>query len=221
MAQRWAELACLLGAVVTLSACSESTPAPSAGPMTAPVEETTPRNSEPATPSLAEVLEPRTRPRYVFPIQPAGVADYGATHHDYPATDIFAPEGSRFVAVTDGMVQEVSRRDRWDPSADDPATRGGLYVSVIGDDGIRYYGAHLRGAAPGVRAGVAVDAGQLLGWVGDSGNARGISPHLHFGISRPTFPGDWEVRRGQLNPYPYLQAWARGQPRRPKLPAGS
>jgi len=145
------------------------------------------------------------------------VADYSQGHHDYPATDIFAPLGTRFVATTSGVVDELSRHDRWDPSVDDPATRGGLYVSLIGDDGVRYYGAHLSSVASGLRAGERVERGQLLGRVGDSGNARGISPHLHFGISHPTFPGDWEVRRGEVDPYSYLEAWRRGRDRTPVL----
>jgi murein DD-endopeptidase MepM/ murein hydrolase activator NlpD len=115
------------------------------------------------------------------------------------------------------VVDELSRHDRWDPSVDDPATRGGLYVSLIGDDGVRYYGAHLSSVASGLRAGERVERGQVLGRVGDSGNARGISPHLHFGISHPTFPGDWEVRRGEVDPYPYLKAWRRGRDRTPVL----
>lgn len=179
-----------------------------------------PRPSPSASPSLTPPLDPSPEPRdltYAFPVRPSSVADYSQGHHDYPATDIFAPLGTRFVATTSGVVDELSRHDRWDPSVDDPATRGGLYVSLIGDDGVRYYGAHLSSVASGLRAGERVERGQLLGRVGDSGNARGISSHLHFGISHPTFPGDWEVRRGEVDPYPYLEAWRRGRDRTPVL----
>ena len=63
-----------------------------------------------------------------------------------------------------------------------------------------------------------VKAGQVLGYVGDSGNARGISPHLHFGISRPTGPGDCGVRRGEVGPYEYLNGWKSGINDIPGLP---
>jgi murein DD-endopeptidase MepM/ murein hydrolase activator NlpD len=156
-------------------------------------------------------------PRYVFPVQPAQAATYGRYHHDYPATDIFCPVGSRFVAPTDGVVNFVSRVDAWDPRTDDPATRGGLSAAIIGDDGVRYYGSHLSAIAPGIQPGVRVTAGQLLGKTGRTGDARRTAPHLHFGISHPTTPDDWKVRRGEISPYKYLRAWARGVPLKPEL----
>ena len=94
----------------------------------------------------------------------------------------------------------------------------GLTVAIVGDDGVRYYGSHLSAVDPGVRVGDRVTAGRQLGLSGDSGNAAGIDPHLHFGISRPTTPEDWMVRRGEVNPYPYLQAWERGENLTPVLP---
>lgn len=160
----------------------------------------------------------RARIAYVFPVQPASVARYGRYHHDYPATDIFCPPGSRFVAPVAGVVDYVSRADLWDPRADDPATRGGLSVALIGDDGVRYYGSHLSSVARSIEPGVRVLAGQLLGRTGKTGSARYTPPHLHFGISRPTYPTDWQARRGQVNPYTYLRAWARGASLTPALP---
>jgi murein DD-endopeptidase MepM/ murein hydrolase activator NlpD len=126
------------------------------------------------------------------------------------ATDIFAPVGSVFVAVTSGVIQGVSRADEWNPDVDDGATRGGLFVALLGDDGVRYYGSHLSTVAEGIAAGVRVTAGQPLGEVGVSGSARDTPPHLHFGISRPTPLQDWEVRRGEVDPVPYLDAWRAG-----------
>ena len=168
--------------------------------------------SSPPTTAVPVVAE------HVFPLQPASVCDYSDGHHDYPANDIFCPIGTEVVAVTDGVVDFVSRTDEWDPAVDDPALRGGLSVAIVGDDGVRYYGSHLSAVDPGVRVGDRVVAGQRLGLSGDSGNAAGIDPHLHFGISRPTTPEDWMVRRGEVNPYPYLQAWERGEDVTPTLP---
>ncbi len=154
--------------------------------------------------------------RYIFPLRAARY-DYGAYHHDYPATDIFCPVGSEYLAVTDGVVDFVNREDRWDPANDDPALRGGIMIAIIGDDGVRYYASHLSAIAAGLEAGDRVEAGQLLGLSGASGNARSTPPHIHFGISRPTTPDDWRTRRGELSPYPYLRAWERGEQVTPDL----
>ena len=134
----------------------------------------------------------------------------GRTHHDYPATDIFTDCGSEVVAVTDGVVQEISVVDRWDPDVDDPENRGGLYISLVGDDGVRYYQAHLLDVVPGVRAGTRVRAGELIAHAGETGNAKGLQCHVHFGISPPCGPGEWSIRRGVLYPWPYLDSWRAG-----------
>ncbi len=157
---------------------------------------------------------------HVFPLQPPGAAGFaeGTASHGYPATDIFAVVGTKFVAVTDGVVDFVSYEDLWDPGHDDPALRGGLSVAIIGNDGLRYYGSHLSAIAAGIAPGVQVKAGQLLGLVGNSGDARTTLSHLHFGISRPTTPDDWKARRGQVDPFPFLQAWKDGNNVTPPLP---
>jgi murein DD-endopeptidase MepM/ murein hydrolase activator NlpD len=147
---------------------------------------------------------------YVFPVPNAPVS-YGAEHHDYPATDIFCDSGSAFVAVTDGIVDAIVPEDLWDPATDVPADRSGLAIAIIGSDGVRYYGSHLATIADGLHVGQTVHAGQVLGSTGKSGNARFTPPHLHFGISRPSTPTDWEARRGQISPYPYLKSWEIGE----------
>ena len=91
-------------------------------------------------------------------------------------------------------------------------------MAIVGDDEVRYYGSHLSEVAPGIRPGRRVEAGQLLGLTGKSGNAAGTAPHLHFGVSRPTFPEDWEVRRGEVDTFPLLQAWESGRNLTPELP---
>jgi peptidoglycan LD-endopeptidase LytH len=152
---------------------------------------------------------------YAFPVVPADAASYGRDHHTYPATDIFAACGTRLVAITDGVVDEAGDTDGWDPDVDDPATRSGRYVSIVGDDGVRYYLSHLETVEPGVRAGARVTAGTPIGTVGRSGNARSTPCHAHFGISPPLGPGDWEIRRGVIWPWPYLDAWRAGRDESP------
>jgi murein DD-endopeptidase MepM/ murein hydrolase activator NlpD len=159
--------------------------------------------------------------KYVFPVRPQERADFAEGGHAYPATDIFTAVGSDFVAVTAGVVDFVSYADTWDPATNDESVAGGLCVAIIGDDGIRYYGSHLSEIASGIRGGVKVEAGQLLGLTGKSGNARNTPPHLHFGISHPTYPEDWKTRRGELDPYPYLVAWSRGEDVTPRFPTST
>lgn len=149
-------------------------------------------------------------PIYVFPVAGCTV-NYARAHHDYAATDILAKAGCRFVAPIDGVVDEVNRKDVWKSPPNNGIDRGGLYVSIIGSDGVRYYGSHLKWIPVKIQPGVAVKAGDLLGQVGSTGSARGTSPHLHFGISWPTPPDTWWVRRGEVLPWKYLDAWAKGK----------
>jgi peptidoglycan LD-endopeptidase LytH len=152
---------------------------------------------------------------YSFPV-PGCKTTYSRYHHDYPAADIFAKNGCAFVAPIDGVVAEVSRDDTWSGRENLGETRGGKYVSLLGDDGVRYYGSHLRSVAKGIKVGVRVPAGEKLGEIGTSGSARGTPPHLHFGISWPTEDGIWWVRRGMVSPYAFLQAWQSGEMKSPR-----
>jgi murein DD-endopeptidase MepM/ murein hydrolase activator NlpD len=159
----------------------------------------------------ATTLTPaQAAPVYVFPI--AGCeANYARAHHDYAATDILTKAGCRFVAPIDGVVDEVNRTDLWKGKTNLGIDRGGLYVSIIGVDGVRYYGSHLRSIPLSIQPGVAVKAGRLLGTIGSTGSARGTAPHLHFGISWPTAANIWWVRRGEVLPWKYLDAWKAGK----------
>jgi murein DD-endopeptidase MepM/ murein hydrolase activator NlpD len=148
--------------------------------------------------------------KYVFPIGGCR-ADASQSHHDYPASDIFAKVGCRFVSPVDGRVDEVTRVDLWNPKTNVGRDRGGLSVSVVGTDGVRYYGSHLSSIGAGIEPGVQVQAGQLLGLTGKTGSARFTPSHLHFGISWPTTPDNWWVRRGAVAPQVYLNAWHKGQ----------
>ena len=149
-------------------------------------------------------------PIYLFPIAGCTV-DYAHAHHDYPATDILTQAGCKFVAPIDGVVDEVNRVDRWSGKTNLGIDRGGLFVSIIGADGVRYYGSHLRTIPASIEPGVAVKAGQLLGAVGATGSAKGTHPHLHFAISWPTPADTWWVRRGEVLPWKYLDSWKKGR----------
>jgi len=149
-------------------------------------------------------------PIYVFPVTGCEV-NYAKAHHDYAATDILTKAGCKFVAPINGVVDEVNRTDLWSGKTNLGIDRGGLYVSIIGKDGVRYYGSHLRSIPTSIQPGVSVLAGRVLGAVGATGSARGTAPHLHFGISWPTPPDTWWVRRGEVLPWKYLDAWKAGK----------
>jgi peptidoglycan LD-endopeptidase LytH len=159
----------------------------------------------PSTPPKP-TTKPKTAVRYVFPVNASNVA-FHPTHGKYPATDIFADCGKPAVATTSGVVLEISLKDTYVEGQADGPNNGGLSVSLLGDDGVRYYGSHLSKVLPGIRAGVRVAAGQQLGKVGHTGNASGVC-HLHFGISPPCAKvGDWKVRRGVIWPATFLTSW--------------
>jgi len=159
---------------------------------------------------LAQMTPAHAAPNYVFPIADCAVT-YAHVHHNYPATDILTPAGCKFVSPVAGTIDEVNRIDRWNGKTNLGEDRGGLYVSVIGIDGVRYYGSHLRSIDAAIQPGAIVTAGQLLGKVGTSGDARGTKSHLHFGISWTTPPDTWWVRRGEVYPWKYLDAWKIGK----------
>ena len=152
--------------------------------------------------------------RYVFPVGGCH-ASASQSHHDYPASDIFTKVGCQFVSPVDGRVDEVTRVDPWNPKTNVGRDRGGLSVSVVGVDGVRYYGSHLSAIAAGIEPGRQVRAGQVLGLTGKTGSARFTPAHLHFGISWPTSPGKWWIRRGAVAPQPFLTAWQQGKPASP------
>jgi murein DD-endopeptidase MepM/ murein hydrolase activator NlpD len=150
---------------------------------------------------------------YVVPVADVAAAGWGTTHSGYPATDIFAACGAGIVSPVDGVVLQVRTIDRWDPAIDNPATRGGRSVAVLGDDGVRYYLAHLDTIEPAVVEGDRIAAGDPVGTVGTSG--RSSACHVHFSISPPCPGPEWSVRRGVIWPSPYLDAWTVGDARSP------
>jgi peptidoglycan LD-endopeptidase LytH len=85
--------------------------------------------------------------------------------------DIFAPRGTPVYSATEGYVWRIAENNL-----------GGNTVWVIGAGGRVYYYAHLDGYAPDLKTGDPVTTDTVLGFVGDSGNAKGTPPHLHFGV---------------------------------------
>ena len=95
----------------------------------------------------------------------------GGRVHD--AIDIHAPRGTPVLATADGMVIKLHY-----------GARGGNSLYQLDQDGrTRYYYAHLDRYAAGVNEGVRVTRGQVIGYVGDTGNAQPGDYHLHFAIA--------------------------------------
>jgi peptidoglycan LD-endopeptidase LytH len=177
---------------------------------TAPKTRTqTVKNHKP--PPVATAAPPVTAvtPSYRFPVEDVDAAGYAREHHDYPAADIFAGCGATVVAPVDGTLLEVRRVNQWDPAVDNPATRGGLSVTMLGVDGVRYYFAHFQAIAPELLPGSTIRLGDELGQIGDTGRASAC--HLHFAISPPCPGKEWSVRRGVVEPWDFLDAWRQGE----------
>ena len=85
--------------------------------------------------------------------------------------DIFAPLGTPIRSATDGYIVSIGENNL-----------GGQTVSVIGAGGRVYYYAHLAAYAPSIALGDHVMTETVLGYVGNTGNAAGTPPHLHFGM---------------------------------------
>ena len=204
----------VLPLLAALSACGSSSPVAVAPPpaVTSPA----PAVLSPTRSVTVEQarLATTTVVRHAYPVRGCR-SSYGHYHHDYPASDIFAARGCTVVAPVTGRVDEVATVDRWRSSTNLGADRGGISFSIVGDDGVRYYGSHLLRVS--VRVGQRVSAGAVIGAVGNTGSARGISPHLHFGLSWPTRAGIWWVRRGEVYPWPYLDSWKLGGNRQPAV----
>jgi len=128
--------------------------------------------------------------------------DWGASRSGgrrHKGTDVFSDKLTPVRAIADGFVERVRQ-----------SPRSGWYVWISHADGYSSWYMHLnndepgtdngRGGeehaiAPGVEKGAFVQAGQIIGWVGDSGNAEHTRPHTHFELHRDGTP---------INPYPFL-----------------
>ena len=116
--------------------------------------------------------------------------DWGAPRPQggHEGTDIMAARSTPVVAADGGTIVTMTRIE---------SGLGGIYLWLRRSDGIQYYYAHMQSIADGLGVGAAVTAGQIVGAVGNSGDARNGPTHLHFEVRREWTPFD---------PYPQLVA---------------
>ena len=106
----------------------------------------------------------------------------------HQGVDIFAQRGTPVLSATEGIVIRRGNNEL-----------GGQVINVLGPGRQVHYYAHLDRYG-GFKPGDYVYPGNLLGYVGNTGNARNTPPHLHYGIYDPV--------RGAINPWPVLGSHA-------------
>ncbi len=129
---------------------------------------------------------------FVFPVDgPNSFSNtFGAPRsggRSHQGCDIMTARNTPLVAVVDGVITSTNPYD---------SGLGGITIHLRGGDRTVYYYAHLSSIKSGIRAGVRVSAGQVIGYAGNTGNASGGAVHLHFEI-RPN-------GGAAINPYPIL-----------------
>lgn len=147
-------------------------------------------------PEGARLLAERTLVVPVVGIAPSSLTDQyeqGRAGHTHEAIDLPAANGTPVVAVDDGRIAKLF-----------DSKPGGLTVYHFDAQGqLAYYYAHLARYADGLREGMDVRRGQVIGYVGSTGNADPAAPHLHFAVFRLGPERNWWQGEA-VNPYPAL-----------------
>jgi murein DD-endopeptidase MepM/ murein hydrolase activator NlpD len=107
--------------------------------------------------------------------------------HLHEGLDMFSPRGTPAVAVTNGVL---------DTKSQDPTS--GLFVDLTDPHGTQYLYCHLEGYARNLRQGMHVHRGEVLGYVGNTGDASGGPTHLHFEVHPNGIPSP---------PKPFVDSW--------------
>jgi murein DD-endopeptidase MepM/ murein hydrolase activator NlpD len=200
------------GTVVTVSgaavsardAVAEPKPEPEPKPQKPESKPDEPDDSRPEEPDKPKAKAKRRKPPrtkalltdkgFVFPVYGKHTYsnDYGAPRQNtgaHEGNDIFASAGTPVVAVCAGTLHRVGTNVV-------PGNRMWVRCDKGGDE---FFYAHLAAFASDARSGAEVEAGQVVGFVGSTGDAEQTPPHLHFEVH----PGGGDP----VNPYPFLRAW--------------
>jgi peptidoglycan LD-endopeptidase LytH len=164
-------------------------------------------NDEPApiattgSTAYADVVETLRDRDLTMPVEGVDAGDLRDTFADargrgraHEAIDIMAPRHTPVRAVEDGVIQKLFT-----------SAGGGLSIYQFEPSGtFTYFYAHLDRYAPGLHEGQQVRRGDVIGFVGSTGNASPDAPHLHFAIFRQTAERQW-WKGEPINPYPILK----------------
>ena len=172
---------------------SPTIPAPGSAPSPAATPTTTPSAIAVMRPSAAGMLLP------VAGIKPAQLTDTftqaRGTGRLHDAIDIMAARGTPVLAAVDGKVEKLFT-----------SKQGGLTIYEFDPAATHaYYYAHLDRYAAGVVEGMPIKRGDVIGYVGSTGNANPEAPHLHFAIFQLGPEKHW-WQGTAINPYPLLTA---------------
>jgi murein DD-endopeptidase MepM/ murein hydrolase activator NlpD len=140
----------------------------------------------------------------MLPIAGLKVSDIRNSFHEgrtngkpHEATDILAPRGTPVLAVQDGTIRKLFT-----------SVPGGLTIYEFDPEEIYcYYYAHLDRYAEGLREGIQVNRGEVIGYVGVTGNAPVNTPHLHLAIFKLGPEKRW-WQGVAIDPYPVLRKLA-------------
>jgi len=188
-----------LAGVFLMSGPRAASAPPSERTLVAPVPPPAPVS---ATPSIGANLPAELRQRHLtLPVQGLESGDLRDTFDEmrggsrrHEALDILAPRDTPVLAVEDGKVAKLFLSDA-----------GGMTIYQFDPtETYAYYYAHLERYADGLKDGDRVHRGQVIGYVGTSGNAPRDTPHLHFAIFQLTDAKRW-WQGTALDPYPILK----------------
>jgi murein DD-endopeptidase MepM/ murein hydrolase activator NlpD len=172
-------------------------PEPAGPRLEAPDPEVAATTGPPGREAAIEELRERGLRLPVDGIVPGDLRDTYADSRNgrsHEAIDIMAPRHTPVRAVEDGRIARLFS-----------SAAGGLTIYLIEEsETFCYYYAHLERYDAGLREGDRVARGQIIGYVGTTGNAPANAPHLHFAIFRLTSERQW-WKGEPLNPYPVLR----------------
>ncbi len=207
-------LGVLVGANATYYLMTRSGPymrAPAPAPVHAPEsvgnalpadDTTSPDDMAPALPAPVPRMPDTGTGNLLIPVQGILASQLRDTFTDarsagrsHDAIDIMAPTGTPVLAVADGRVEKLF-----------DSRLGGLTLYEFSSDGtLAYYYAHLQRYADGIAEQQAIQRGQVIGYVGATGNASPDAPHLHFAVFVLAPEKQW-WKGEAVNPYPRLTA---------------
>jgi len=198
----------LVGANAVYYVMTRQQPGAPARSPAAVIEQPVPAGSDVSTPLPSAAPTPPTRVApaipgptgLIVPVQGLTAAQLSDTYtqsrsegRTHEAIDIMAPTGTPVLAVADGSVEKLFE-----------SKQGGITLYQFDPSGkFAYYYAHLDRYAPGVAEGKALRRGEVIGYVGSTGNADTAAPHLHFAVYVLGPERNW-WQGTPINPYPLL-----------------